>query len=59
VNAIFFHAIKMKVETVFMYRLYVRILCRHCLLKHVIEGKLEGKRRQGDRRKRLLDDFKP
>jgi len=33
-----------------------------CLLKHVIEGKVEGRIevtvRQGRRRKRLLDDFK-
>jgi hypothetical protein len=35
------------------------ILCRNCLLKHVIEGKLEGRiemtGRRGRRRKRLLD----
>jgi hypothetical protein len=38
------------------------ILCRNCLLKHVIEGKLEGKievtGRQGKRRKQLLDGVK-
>jgi hypothetical protein len=35
---------------------------RNCLLKHVIEGKLEGRiettGRRGRRRKQLLDDFK-
>jgi hypothetical protein len=38
------------------------ILRRNCLLKHVIEGKLEGRiemtGRQGRRRKQLLDDLK-
>jgi hypothetical protein len=38
------------------------ILCRNCLLKHVIEGKLEGRiemtGRQGRRHKQLLDDLK-
>jgi hypothetical protein len=38
------------------------ILRRNCLLKHVIEGKLEGKievmGRRGRRRKQLLDDLK-
>jgi hypothetical protein len=34
------------------------ILRRNCLLKHVIEGRLEGKRKQGRRRKKLLDDLK-
>jgi hypothetical protein len=38
------------------------ILRRNCLLKHVIEGKLEGRievmRIQGRRRKQLLDDLK-
>jgi hypothetical protein len=38
------------------------ILCRNCLLKHVIEGKLEGRiemtGRRGGRRKQLLDDLK-
>jgi hypothetical protein len=36
----------------------VMSLChRNCLLKHVIEGKLEGRRRRGRRRKHLLDDI--
>jgi hypothetical protein len=38
------------------------ILCRNCLLKHVIEGKVEGSieltGRRGRRRKQLLDDLK-
>jgi hypothetical protein len=38
------------------------ILCRNCLLKQVIEGKIKGEmevtRRRGRRRKELLDDFK-
>jgi hypothetical protein len=38
------------------------ILRRNCLLKHVIEGNLEGRRemtgRRGRRRKQLLDDLK-
>jgi hypothetical protein len=38
------------------------ILRRNCLLKHMIEGKLEGRiemtGRQGRRRKQLLDDLK-
>jgi hypothetical protein len=38
------------------------ILRRKCLLKHVIEGKLEGrievKRRRGRTRRQLLDDLK-
>ena len=38
------------------------ILRRNCLLKQVIEGKIkeqiEVTRRQGRRRKKLLDDFK-
>jgi hypothetical protein len=38
------------------------ILRRNCLLKHVIEGKLEGRievmGRRGRRRKQLLDDLK-
>ena len=37
------------------------ILRRTCLLKHVIEGKIKGEievtRRQGRRRKKLLDDL--
>jgi hypothetical protein len=39
-----------------------QILRRNCLLKHVIEGKLEGRiemtGRRGRRRKHLLDDLK-
>ena len=31
---------------------------RKCLLKHVIEGKREGKELRGRRRKQLLDDLK-
>jgi hypothetical protein len=38
------------------------ILLRNCLLKHVMEGKLEGRiemtGRRGRRRKQLLDDLK-
>jgi hypothetical protein len=38
------------------------ILLRNCLLKHVIEGKIEGwikvTGRRGRRRKQLLDDIK-
>jgi hypothetical protein len=38
------------------------ILRRNCLLKHVIEGKLDGRTemtgRQGRRRKQILDDLK-
>ena len=34
------------------------ILFRNGLLKHIIEGHIEGKRRQGRRRKQLLDDLK-
>ena len=38
------------------------ILCRNCLLKQVIEGKIKGQtevtRRRGRRRKKLLDDLK-
>ena len=33
-------------------------LRRNCLLKYVIDGKIEGMRRRGRRRKQLLDDFK-
>jgi hypothetical protein len=37
-------------------------LCRNCLLKNVIEGKIEGRiemtGRRGRRRKQLLDDLK-
>jgi len=40
----------------------VHILCRNCLLKQVIEGKIKGEvevtRRRGRRRKKLLDDLK-
>jgi hypothetical protein len=39
------------------------ILRRNCLLKQVIEGKIKGQievtRRQGRRRKKLLDDLNP
>jgi hypothetical protein len=38
------------------------ILCRDCLLEHIIEGKIEGKRevkrRRGGRRKMLLYELK-
>jgi hypothetical protein len=38
------------------------ILCRNCLLKHVIEGKIEGRievmGRRGKTHKQLLDDLK-
>jgi len=38
------------------------ILRRDCLLKHIIEGKIEGRKgvtgRRGRRRKQLLDDLK-
>jgi hypothetical protein len=38
------------------------VLRRNCLLKHVIEGKLEGRiemtGRRGRKRKQLLDDLK-
>ena len=38
------------------------ILCKNCLLKQVIEGKIKGQievtRSQGRRRKKLLDDIK-
>jgi hypothetical protein len=33
------------------------ILCRNCLLKHVIEGKIERMVRRGRRRTQLLDDI--
>jgi hypothetical protein len=37
-------------------------LCRNCLLKHVIEGRIEERievtGRQGRRRKQLVDDLK-
>ena len=34
------------------------ILRRNCLIKRIIEGKVEGTGRQGRRRKQLLDDLK-
>jgi hypothetical protein len=34
------------------------ILCRYCLLKHVIEGKIEGTRRRERRLKQLLNDLR-
>jgi hypothetical protein len=34
------------------------ILRRNYLLKHVIKGKIKGKRRRGTRRQQLLDDLK-
>jgi hypothetical protein len=38
------------------------ILCRNCLLKQVIQGKIKGEmevtKRRGRRRKKLLDDLK-
>jgi hypothetical protein len=34
------------------------ILRRNCILKHVIEGKVEVTGRRGRRRKHLLDDLK-
>jgi hypothetical protein len=38
------------------------ILCRNCLLKHIIEGKMKGRieetGRHGRRCRQLLDDFK-
>jgi hypothetical protein len=40
------------------YDLIGHILRRKCLLKLVIEGKIEGTRRQGRRRNHLVDDFK-
>jgi ribosomal 50S subunit-associated protein YjgA (DUF615 family) len=35
------------------------ILRRNCLLKHVIEGKIERMKRRGRRRKQLLIDLNP
>jgi hypothetical protein len=32
-------------------------LKRNCLLKHVIEGKIRGRRRRGRRRKQLQDEL--
>jgi hypothetical protein len=34
------------------------ILRRNCLLKHAIEGKIEGSKRRGSRRKQLLENIK-
>jgi hypothetical protein len=34
------------------------ILCRDCLLKHVIEGKIERTGRRGRKHKEILDDLK-
>ena len=38
------------------------ILCRNCLIRQVIEGKIKGEmevtRRRGTRRKKLLDDLR-
>jgi hypothetical protein len=34
------------------------ILRRNCLLKHIIEGRIEGTGRRGRRRKQLLDNLK-
>jgi UDP-N-acetylglucosamine enolpyruvyl transferase len=39
-------------------RLTGHILYRNCLLKHVIEGKIEVAGRQGRRLQQLLDDLK-
>jgi hypothetical protein len=35
-----------------------RILCRYCLLKQVIEGKIKGEMEVRRRHKKLLDDLK-
>ena len=47
---------------VYIYNWIGHILRRNCLLKQVIEGKIKGQievtRRQGRRRKKLLDDLK-
>jgi hypothetical protein len=50
-------------NTIFLYGICIgHILRRNSLLKHVIEGKLEGRiemrGRRGRRRKQLLDDLK-
>jgi hypothetical protein len=41
---------------------FVRILCKNCHLKHVIEGRIEGRKevsgRRGRRGRQLLDVFK-
>jgi hypothetical protein len=34
-----------------------RILCRNCLLKEVVEGKIKGRIEVTRRRKKLLDDL--
>jgi hypothetical protein len=34
------------------------ILYRNCLIKHVIEGTIEGKGRRGRRPRQVLNDFK-
>jgi len=34
------------------------ILCRNCLLKHVIEGNIEGTGKRGRRRRQLLNDLR-
>jgi hypothetical protein len=51
------HKIKRKKDDRIVY-----ILRRYCLVKHVIEGKIEGRieilQRGRRRRKQLLDDFK-
>jgi hypothetical protein len=48
------------IQEVRLIRLFT--LCRKCLLKHVIEGKIEGRLevlgRRGRRHKQLLNDFK-
>jgi hypothetical protein len=42
-------------------RIYLEKISRNCLLKEVIEGKIQGQievtRRRGRRRKKLLDDL--
>jgi hypothetical protein len=59
----------MKEEKNILYEIKIRkanwvgsVLCRNCLLKHVIECKMEGgvqvTGRRGKRWKQLLDDFK-
>jgi hypothetical protein len=41
------------------YRIgHIHIFSLHYLLRHCIEGKIEGKRRQGNRSKQLLNDLK-
>lgn len=36
----------------------IHLYCTNYLLKYVTERKIEGKKRQGRRRKQLVDDFK-